>query len=211
VNGMETPKSSKSFWKRKGKANNKEVMGLPYESTSPSPAQTSSRTSSFVHVSTERRDHQHRPQEEYRRDREGSSTPKQETTPRGPGREQSRAMLGKLDFEGEHARALNNGHRAQASAQPARMFAVPFGMSSQQPGLGRRPQTAIHMPQADRRSSKQPRQVIAEQVGRISQDEMEHLTSPEKHDVSTPDARRMSRISVQEDPVSCLQVFICVS
>jgi len=214
ASGMETPKSSKSFWKRKTKGKDKELgYGLPYEHTSPSLAppipQTQyqgerSRNSSFVHVPAPRRELSH---EDYRREREGSSTPKQERTPtrtRVQPPSPQRAMLGKLDFEGQGQSQEFNSHALEMDArQTTQTSYVPFGTSHQSQSQTQpiaqqpkpRPVTAIFL---ERPKSQAPIPV-AEPVGRMSQEEMEHLASPEKNAVYTPYTRRMS---IQEEPVS---------
>jgi len=203
ASGMETPKSSKSFWKRKTKGKDKEGFGMAYESTSPSPAPPlpqpqyqgeRSRNSSFVHVPAPRRELS---QDGYR-GREGSSTPKQEVTPTAA-REQptQRAMLGKLDFEGQgQGQGQGFNHTPEVyNRQAARTSSIPFGTSSQPQQTNGRPVTAIYL---ERPKPQAPTQT-AEPAGRMSQEEMEHLTSPEKRPVNTPNTRRMS---IQEEPVS---------
>lgn len=210
ASGMETPKSSKSFWKRKTKGKDKESYGLPYENTSPGPAPPlpqnqyqgeRSRNSSFVHVPAPRRELS---QDDYR-GREGSSTPRQEITSRGAGQiqPQQRAMLGKLDFEGQRqgqGQGFNHTPEVYNRQTAPRTSSIPFGTStsqqSQQPNG--RPVTAIFL---ERPKSQAPTPT-AEPAGRMSQEEMEHLASPEKGVVYTPNPRRMSRSSIHEEPVS---------
>lgn len=207
--GMETAKSSKSFWKRKQKGKDKEVVGLSYESLTPSPSRLppyqyqnqnqsqpqGSRSSSFVHVPAPRRELSHGPQGDYRR--EGSSTPKQETTPRGTARTEPRAMLGRLDFEGDNKGPSLAGAEMYSRPAPAlRTSSIPFGSTSSQQSSNGRPVTAIFLERPDKQDSSM------ERAGRMSQEEMEHLASPEKRDVYTPNTRRMSRSSVQDEPVS---------
>jgi hypothetical protein len=207
ASGMETPKPSKSFWKRKTKGKDKEGFGLAYESTSPSPAPPlphsqsqyqgeRSRNSSFVHVPAPRRELN---QGEYR-GREGSSTPKQEVTPKGArAQPPQRAMLGQLDFEGQgQSQRQGFNHSPEVyNRQAARTSSIPFG-SSQQPQSNGRPVTAIYL---ERPKPQAPKSPAAEPAGRMSQEEMEHLTSPEKRPINTPNTRRMS---IQEEPVSAL-------
>lgn len=200
ASGMETPKSSKSFWKRKGKGKDKESYGLPYESTSPSPAPPlpqyqgeRSRNSSFVHVPAPRRELN---QEEYR-GREGSSTPKQET-PKGA-RLPQREMLGRLDFEGQgrdQGQGFNHTPEIYNRQVTPRTSSIPFGTSQQSQQPNGRPVTAIFL---ERPKAQAP---VPAAEGRMSQEEMEHLASPEKNAVYTPNPRRMSRSSIQEEPVS---------
>jgi len=203
ASGMETPKSSKSFWKRKTKGKDKEGFGLAYESTSPSPAPPlpqpqyhgeRSRNSSFVHVPAPRRELS---QEGYR-GREGSSTPKQELTPTGARVQPAqRAMLGKLDFEGQgQSQRQEFNHTPEVyNRQGTRTSSIPFGTSQQSQQANGRPVTAIYL----ERPKPQAPTSTAEPAGRMSQEEMEHLTSPEKRPVNTPNTRRMS---IQEEPVS---------
>jgi hypothetical protein len=208
ASGMETPKSSKSFWKRKTKGKDKEGFGLAYESTSPSPAPPlpqpqyqgeRSRNSSFVHVPAPRRELS---QEEYR-GREGSSTPKQEVTPKGArAQPPQRAMLGQLDFEGQgQSQRQGFNHSPEVyNRQATRTSSIPFGTSSQPQQANGRPVTAIYL---ERPKPQAPKSPAAEPAGRMSQEEMEHLTSPEKRPINTPNTRRMS---IQEEPVSILHI-----
>jgi len=205
ASGMETPKSSKSFWKRKTKGKDKEGFGLAYESTSPSPAPPlpqsqpqyqgeRSRNSSFVHVPAPRRELS---QGGYR-GREGSSTPKQELTPTGARvQPPQRAMLGRMDFEDrEQGQRQGFSHTPEAyNRQTTRTSSIPFGSSQQPQQANGRPVTAIYL----ERPKPQAPTPTAEPAGRMSQEEMEHLTSPEKRPINTPNTRRMS---IQEEPVS---------
>jgi hypothetical protein len=217
ASGMKTPKSSKSFWKRKTKGKDKDVgYGLPYESTSPSPAPPlpqaqyhgdRSRNSSFVHVPGPRRELSSGP--EYRREWDGSQMSGQDTTPKSTRTQpppQQRAMLGKLDFEGqghEQGQGQEQGqgfsHGQEYNRQTTRTSSIPFGTTSSSQQSNGRPVTAIFL---ERPKSQAP-PVTAEPAGRMSQEEMEHLASPEKNAVYTPNTRRMS---IQEEPVSLIYI-----
>ena len=109
-------------------------------------------------------------------------------------------MLGKLDFEGQGQSQEFNSHALEMDArQTTQTSYVPFGTSHQSQATAHqpkaRPVTAIFL---ERPKSQAPIPV-AEPVGRISNEEMEHLASPEKNAVYTPNTRRMS---IQEEPVS---------
>jgi hypothetical protein len=163
------------------------VLHLPYQGER-------SRNSSFVHVPAPRRELN---QGEYR-GREGSSTPKQEVTPKGArAQPPQRAMLGQLDFEGQgQSQRQGFNHSPEVyNRQATRTSSIPFGASSQ-PQTNGRPVTAIYL---ERPKPQAPKSPAAEPAGRMSQEEMEHLTSPEKRPINTPNTRRMS---IQEEPVS---------
>jgi hypothetical protein len=105
-------------------------------------------------------------------------------------------MLGKLDFEGDAQGPNLAGGEMYARPQALRTSSIPFGISSSQQSTNGRPVTAIFLERPDKQD------LSVEESGRISLEDMEHLASPEKRGVYTPNARRMSRSSAQDEPVS---------
>lgn len=225
-------KASKGFWKRKGKGKEREVQGFSYESTAPTTTSFAiDRSQSNLQQAGPRqngypqhlRQVQSRPDGAGYRDGAGAyehltpgpargtwdeaelETPKpaQYTPPTPRGILKSRGMLGKLDFEQDSSTDEEKLSSSQVIPQHRHSsFTPPDPMQSTQPYSVNRPLTTTsYQNLATDRSARDTAQEGA--PPRMSQEEpVERLISPEKKPAWTPGARRMSRSSEPDEPVS---------
>jgi hypothetical protein len=225
-----TPKSSK-FWKRKDKSKGKEkeVAGIPYESTPPAPSPSSrSASHSFHHVpspsarsvgsgynerplyaQTQSTPIPHYHYQQQRDDvpaargvRDGSATPT--TSPRQETTPKAKGIL--------KPRAMLGRMDFESSSPSAQPIGEP-GLASLIPDadfasmVGERHSSYLPQQMAPRQSQPygRPQTMILadERTNRSSQEEvMEHLVSPEKRDTWTPKSGLEARDDEVEDPVS---------